>query len=98
MKARKLLSCLVISLGILLSANAVYAHGGGGHGGGGWHGGGWHGGGWGGGGWGGGWGGPWYGGFGPGIIINVPLGNSSQCQIIKQCYSNGNCVRRQVCD
>lgn len=100
MKTLKILSYIVIGLGILMSSEMIYAHGGGGHGGGwhggGWHGGGWHGGGWHGGGWGSGYGG-WIGGFGPGLIINAPVGYIGQCQIIKQCYRDGTCVRREIC-
>jgi len=107
-KIRNTLSCSLVLVLTLFTCTDLSAHGGGGggyHGGGGWHGGGgYHGGGWHGGGWnngyhGRGWGG---GGWGwGGAVIAAPLIGgyyAPSCYNVQQCYSNGACVLRQVCN
>lgn len=104
--SHQLLCALMLSMGLLTCTAANAWHGGGGyHGGGYYHGGGgyyhgsggyYHG------------AGSYYGGYGgwggSGVVIGVPVGGyyaSSyypSCSMVRQCYSNGACVERQICN
>lgn len=107
MKSRTMghkISCaLFLAAGLFAWSTSNAWHGGGWHGGGGgWHGGGWHGGDWGYGGYYGGYHGGYYGvsglggwGWGVPVIGGVYY---SDCSIVRQCYSNGTCVRTRVCN
>lgn len=100
-KYTKVGAALILVMGLLVStsSNAWWRGGGGWHGGGwnnGWHGGGWNngwrGGGYGYRGWG--WGGVGYG--GPVIVGGyIPV---AQCTVVRQCYRNGTCVARRICN
>ena len=98
--SHKILRPLIFLLALFAcTASNAWWHGGGGYRGGGYyHGGGgyYHGGGY----YRGGYGGYGYRGWGPGVVVGVPIGGyyGAHCTYVRQCYRNGNCFNRRVCN